>query len=43
MSVAVLRDREEMVPIEHETSERIVRAMVFAVPPAAVALGRWSA
>jgi stearoyl-CoA desaturase (Delta-9 desaturase) len=33
----------EMVPIEHETSERVVRTMVFALPPAALAFGGWLA
>ena len=33
----------EMVPIVHETSERIVRWVVFVVPPAALAVGGWLA
>jgi stearoyl-CoA desaturase (delta-9 desaturase) len=33
----------EMVPIEHETSDRIVRTIVFLAPPAALALGGWLA
>jgi stearoyl-CoA desaturase (Delta-9 desaturase) len=33
----------EMVPIENEVSERIVRIMVFGVPPAALLLGGWLA
>ena len=33
----------EMVPIEHETSDRIVRTIVFLAPPAAVAFGGWLA
>ncbi len=33
----------EMVPIEHETSERVVRTIVFAVPPAALGVGAWLA
>jgi fatty-acid desaturase len=32
-----------MVPIEHETSDRVVRTMVFAVPPAALVVGAWLA
>jgi len=32
-------EHTEIVPIEHERSERVVRTMVFAVPPAAVAFG----
>jgi stearoyl-CoA desaturase (Delta-9 desaturase) len=31
----------EMVPIEHETSDRVVRTMVFALPPAALCLAGW--
>src|SRR5687768_7172319 len=34
-----VRGTAEMVPIEHETSERVVRIMVVAVPPAALVLG----
>ncbi len=30
-----------MVPIVHETSARVVRTMVFAVPPAALVLAGW--
>ena len=33
----------EMVPIEHEGSERMVRVMIFAVPPALLALAGWLA
>ncbi len=33
----------EMVPIEHETSDRIVRTIVFLAPPAAVAFAGWLA
>ncbi len=33
----------EMVPIEHETSDRVVRTIVFALPPAALALAGWLA
>jgi stearoyl-CoA desaturase (Delta-9 desaturase) len=33
----------ETVPIEHETSERVVRTMVVAVPAGALALGGWLA
>jgi stearoyl-CoA desaturase (Delta-9 desaturase) len=33
----------ETVPIENETSERVVRTMVFGVPPAALAVGGWLA
>lgn len=37
------RSITEMVPIEQETSERVVRTMVFALPPAAVVVGGWLA
>ena len=40
---AGLRGAADMVRIEHETSERIVRTMVFSLPPAAVCLGGWLA
>jgi stearoyl-CoA desaturase (delta-9 desaturase) len=33
----------EMVPIEHETSERVVRTVVFVVPPAMLAVAGWMA
>jgi len=33
----------EMIPIEHESTERFVRTIVFALPPAALALGGWLA
>ena len=32
-----------MVPIAHETSERVVRTMVFGVPPAALVVAGWLA
>ena len=37
------RPAPEMVPIEHETSDRVVRTIVFLAPPAALALGGWLA
>src|ERR1700737_1637896 len=40
---ATAASAEEMIPIEHETSDRVVRTMVFAVPPAALALAGWLA
>jgi anti-anti-sigma factor len=44
MSAAVpLRGAADMVPIAHETSERVVRTIVFAVPPAALAVAGWLA
>ena len=33
----------ETVPIVHETSERIVRTIVFGVPPAALVVAGWLA
>jgi len=33
----------EMVPIEHETVEQIVRTLAFGLPPAALAVGGWLA
>ena len=33
----------EMVPIENETSERVVRTVVFLVPPAMLAVAGWMA
>src|ERR1035437_1400436 len=40
---AALRDAAEMVPIEHETLDRVVRTIIFALPPAALALAGWLA
>jgi stearoyl-CoA desaturase (delta-9 desaturase) len=42
-TTAPLRGPPEMVPIVHETSERVVRTMVFAIPPAALVAGGWLA
>jgi stearoyl-CoA desaturase (delta-9 desaturase) len=33
----------DVIPIEHETSERVVRTMVVGIPVAALALGAWMA
>jgi len=33
----------EMVPIKHETLDRVVRTMVFLTPPAALVVGGWLA
>jgi stearoyl-CoA desaturase (delta-9 desaturase) len=33
----------DVIPIEHETSERVVRTMVVGIPVAALALGAWLA
>ena len=33
----------EMIPIEHDLSERVVRTVVFLAPPAALAVGGWLA
>jgi hypothetical protein len=43
MSATASRPAAEMVPIEHETSERVVRTMVFALPPTALLLAGWRA
>jgi stearoyl-CoA desaturase (Delta-9 desaturase) len=42
-ATAPLRGPPETVPIAHETSERVVRTMVFAIPPAALFAGGWLA
>jgi stearoyl-CoA desaturase (Delta-9 desaturase) len=42
-AAAPLRGPPETVPIVHETSERVVRTMVFAIPPAALVAGGWLA
>jgi stearoyl-CoA desaturase (delta-9 desaturase) len=39
----VSADALDSVPIENETSERIVRIMVFGVPPAALVIAGWMA
>jgi len=42
MSVpAAVRRAGEMVPIEHESSDRVVRTIVFVLPPAALCLAGW--
>ncbi|MGZ6638518.1 MAG: acyl-CoA desaturase [Solirubrobacteraceae bacterium] len=38
MHIAALPRAAETVPIEHERSERIVRTMIFTIPPAALVL-----
>jgi stearoyl-CoA desaturase (delta-9 desaturase) len=38
-----LRGAAEMVPIEHETVERVVRTIFFGVPPIALVLAGWLA
>lgn len=42
-ATAALREAADTVPIEHETSERVVRTIVFAVPPAALGVAGWLA
>src|SRR5512133_2520568 len=42
-SSRVVQGAAEMVPIEHETSDRIVRTIVFVAPPVALAVGGWLA
>jgi stearoyl-CoA desaturase (Delta-9 desaturase) len=44
MSATVVgRGAAEMVPIEHETIDRVVRTIVFALPPAALCVAGWLA
>jgi stearoyl-CoA desaturase (Delta-9 desaturase) len=44
MSAATpLRGAPDMVPIKHDTSEHVVRTMVFALPPAALVVAGWLA
>jgi stearoyl-CoA desaturase (Delta-9 desaturase) len=38
-----VRGAAEMVPIEHETPDRIVRTLVFVLPPAALGVSGWLA
>jgi stearoyl-CoA desaturase (delta-9 desaturase) len=40
---ASLRGPAETVPITHEGVERVIRTLVFAVPPAALVVGAWLA
>ena len=42
-ATAAGRGAAEMIPIEHETTDRVVRTLVFAVPPAALAAAGWLA
>jgi stearoyl-CoA desaturase (Delta-9 desaturase) len=42
-ATAGLQRAAEMVPIEHQSSERVVRTMVFALPPVAIAFAGWLA
>ena len=37
------RGAAETVPIEHETFDRVVRTLVFGIPPAALAVAGWLA
>jgi stearoyl-CoA desaturase (delta-9 desaturase) len=39
----VAQDAAEMVPIEHDTFDRVVRTLIFALPPAALAVAGWLA
>jgi stearoyl-CoA desaturase (Delta-9 desaturase) len=43
LDTAAARRASEMVPIEHETRERVVRAAIIAVPIAAIATVGWLA
>jgi stearoyl-CoA desaturase (Delta-9 desaturase) len=42
-ATAPARGAAEMVPIEHNTSEHVVRTIVFVVPPAALGVAGWLA
>ena len=42
-ATAPLRGPPESVPIVHETSERVVRTVVFGLPPAALLIAGWLA
>ena len=42
-AAAPVRAVAETVPIEHEGLDRVIRTLVFAVPPAALAVGGWLA
>jgi stearoyl-CoA desaturase (delta-9 desaturase) len=42
-ATAPSRGTAEMVPIEHNTSEHVVRTIVFAMPPAALGAAGWLA
>jgi stearoyl-CoA desaturase (delta-9 desaturase) len=42
-AIAPERGAAEMVPIEHNTSEHVVRTIVFVVPPAALGVAGWLA
>ena len=42
-AAAPLRGPPESVPIVHETSERVVRTVVFGLPPAALLVAGWLA
>ena len=42
-STGQARGVAETLPIEHETTDRIVRTLVFGVPPAALVVGGWLA
>jgi stearoyl-CoA desaturase (delta-9 desaturase) len=43
MSATPLRRAPDTIPVANEVSERIVRTMVFVVPPASLALAGWLA
>ncbi|MGZ4199922.1 MAG: acyl-CoA desaturase, partial [Thermoleophilia bacterium] len=42
-AIAPGRSSAESVPIEHETLDRVVRTLVFGIPPVALAVGGWLA
>ena len=43
MTATAVRSTAERVPIEHESTDRVVRTLVFAVPPGAVVAAGWLA
>ena len=43
MNATAVGGAAEMVPLEHETTDRVVRTLVFAVPPAALVAVGWLA
>ena len=43
VQVLPLAPADETVPIEHETLERVVRTLIFGLPPAALVLAGWLA
>ena len=42
-ATAPIRGAADTVPIEHETFDRVVRTLVFGIPPVALAVAGWLA